>query len=209
MKASLDRTISVLTLIATVAIAVVGFMFTQADQKAREAQNTLDALVKTLQLNASANPAEQRAGNALLALMRDNGFLAVFNPSMISEAPYKSLIDSMIGSTYAQQNQGAIPQQRIESAPSTNEWIYLGQHTNDIWTNPTLDFPDNADPNKIVGQTYKVRNNIGGVNVRSGPPNDGQQAPVTNEIETGQKVTIDQVWPSPIVPSIWWSKVHY
>jgi hypothetical protein len=192
------------TLFTTMAIAAVGFYFTHVDQRTREAQNTLDALTKTLQLNASTNPSEQKAGNALLEFMGKDEFLKVFNPSFSGNHAYQDLIKTMRASAYGQQNQGVVS--TGVKLPSVEQWIYLGQWGQGGWSNRTLGFQEDSTPESLAGHSYAVRDEIGTVNVRSAIPRNGQQAPVVSQIEPKQSVMLDNVVESS--PSFWWGRIH-
>lgn len=90
-------------------------------------------------------------------------------------------------------------------------WVYLGEYSfaEKTWNTRYFDFEVGALPKDLQGETLKVREETGALNVRRGMPTpDGRFPGVTDVLKPRSKVTIDEVRPWQQT-GFMWARISY
>jgi hypothetical protein len=193
-----DPFLKVLSILATLIVALVGLNYTIEDQNARKRQTALELLIKVMTLSTSVKTDEQNSSLGVLKTLQTKEFSQTLSPVFLGEKNFQIVIANLHDQIYQQP-----PQQTVTARPGGEQWIYIGQWDGTTWNTRYLEFKENLKPENLEGKAFEVRNETGALNVRSGPAKPDALMPVVGIKNPGEKVTISKVEQTLGNPHFW------
>jgi hypothetical protein len=200
----LNKLESVAKIIASVVIASASLIFThlynerslEQERILAEDQNRTSRIAVVREFIPhliSNNETEKKAALIILDSLGQSEFVARFASVDGSEGSKAAGDIIMARSATAAQ---APPAEKSVNSEKISGWVYLGHYQSNArtWKTQYFDFSENANPDTLDGQEFKVREATGSINLRNSPPNTfGSLGNVIGSLRPGHEVKVLEV----------------
>lgn len=224
----LDLLLQFASVAATTAIAIVGLLFTNQQEKAnRTMQNeqglessrqyALELLFKVEALTVSPDPKERQIGFDMVRMMRQPSFVKSFNPRLGDDPDYSAIINAVGNGLLSSQVTEAAAKRDVGASSWQGGWIYLGEWAGSLhgmgprgcsgsWVTVYVDFVHSLCPGPSMAAAVggKIPQATGDVFVRDNIPSQGQLGRIIDTLRVGETIIVDRVaQPDRALPYIW------